>query len=317
MNLTRFAWLSIAAALTTMGIKTVAYLFTGSVGLLSDALESVVNLVAGIVALVALHVAAKPPDKRHQFGHEKAEYFAAGAEGAMIVAAAISIFWVSIRRLINPVELEHLGLGLVISLVAAGVNLAVSIILTRAGRRYRSITLEADGRHLMTDVWTSAGVVVGVGAVAVTGWKVLDPVIAMVVGVQVLITGWVLIRRSTSGLMDEALDSDQRAAIEAVLESHKGPGMQYHALRTRRAGRRAFLTAHILVPGRSTVQEAHDLVEKIEFELHRAIEDLTVVMHVEPLEDPRSFSDEGLERLHTPPSASGLADDPGAASRRE
>lgn len=285
-----------------MGIKAVAYLVTGSVGLLSDAVESVVNLAAAIVALIALHIAAKPPDDRHEFGHEKAEYFAAGVEGAMIVAAAVSIFAVSVRRLMHPVELERLGIGLVVSLIAAGVNLAVSLVLTRAGRRYRSITLEADGRHLMTDVWTSAGVVVAVGAVAVTGWQRLDPIIAIVVGVQVLVTGWILIRRSTSGLMDEALDVEQRGEVEAILDSHTGPQMLYHALRTRRAGRRSFMTAHILVPGRCTVQEAHDLVEKIEDELHRVIPDLTVLLHVEPLEDPRSFSDEGLARLHTPPS---------------
>lgn len=302
MNLTRFAWLSIGAALVTMGIKAVAYLITGSVGLLSDAMESVVNLTAAVVALVALHVAAKPPDDRHEFGHEKAEYFAAGVEGAMIIAAAISIFWVSIRRLMHPMDLESVGVGLIISLVAAGVNLAVSIVLTRAGRRYRSITLEADGRHLMTDVWTSAGVVLAVGAVAVTGWNRLDPIIAIVVGVQVLVTGWVLVRRSTSGLMDESLELGQRDALEAILDGHKGPEMEYHALRTRRAGRRSFVTVHILVPGRSTVQQAHDLVESIEFEMHEVVPDLTVVMHVEPLEDPRSFSDEGLERLHTPPS---------------
>lgn len=303
VDLTRYAWLSIAAAITTMTLKSVAYLITGSVGLLSDAVESVVNLVAAVVALVVLHIAAKPPDERHEHGHEKAEYFSAGVEGAMIVVAALSIFWVSFDRLLHPVALERLGAGLAVSTVAALVNLCVSVVLTRAGHRYRSITLEADGKHLMTDVWTSAGVLVAVGAVALTGWDRLDPTIAILVGANVLFAGWVLLRRSTSGLMDESLPTDERRSLEEVLERHAGIEVQFHAVRTRQSGRRSFMSMHVLVPGRWTVQQGHDLVERVETDLRQTVPDLMVIAHLEPLEDPRSFSDEGLGRLHTPPSA--------------
>lgn len=303
VRLTRYAWLSIAAALVTMGLKAVGYMVTGSVGLLSDAVESIVNLVAGVVALVVLHIASKPPDEEHEFGHEKAEYFSAGVEGAMIVVAAIAIFWTSIDRLAHPVGLDDVGLGLVLSTVAAGINLAVSVVLTKAGRRRRSITLEADGKHLMTDVWTSAGVLVAVGLVALTGWDRLDPIIAIAVGINVLVAGGVLLRRSTSGLMDATLPHVQREAIEAVLARHEGAAIQHHALRTRQAGRRSFMTVHVLVPGDWSVRRAHDVVEVMEADLRALVPGLTVTIHLEPLEDPRSYSDEGLEPRRTPPSA--------------
>lgn len=302
-SLTRFAWLSIAAALTTMGMKAVAYLLTGSVGLLSDALESSVNLVAAVVALVTLRIAAKPPDAEHEYGHAKAEYFSAGVEGTMILVAAVAIAVTAVDRLLHPVTLERLGVGLAVSTAAALVNLAVSLTLTRAGRRHRSITLEADGRHLMTDVWTSAGVLVAVGLVAVTGWEALDPLVALVVAGNVLVAGWILVRRSAAGLMDASLPEGDRRAVEEVLARHTSADVQFHALRTRQAGRRSFMSVHVLVPGAWTVQEGHDLVEEVEADLRAAVPDLTVVCHLEPLEDPRSFADEELDRRPVPPSA--------------
>ena len=235
-RLTRFAWLSIAAAVATMGLKTSAWLLTGSVGFLSDAAESVVNLVAAVVALLVLRLAAQPPDEEHEYGHEKAEYFAAGVEGALIVLAAGSIAWAALDRLRDPQELTSVGIGVAVSVVAAAINLAVAVVLVREGRRYRSITLEADGRHLLTDVWTSVGVVVGVTAVSITGWEPLDPIVALVVAVNVVAAGAVLLRRSTGGLMDRALPAADRAAIDGVLDRHRGLGVQFHAVRTRGAG---------------------------------------------------------------------------------
>lgn len=308
--LTHYAWLSIAAALVTMGMKALAYLLTGSVGLLSDALESTVNLVAAVVALVALRVAARPPDEEHAYGHAKAEYFSAAIEGAMILVAAGTIIYAAVERLFHPIELEQLGIGLAVSVAAALVNLAVALVLLRAGRRHRSITLEADGKHLMTDVWTSAGVVVAVGVVALTGWERLDPIIAIAVAVNIVVAGWTLVRRSALGLMDVAVPEQDRAAIEAVLASHSSPSVQFHAVRTRQAGPRSFVSFHLLVPGAWTVQEAHDLAERVEADLHQVIPEVTIEAHIEPLEDPRSFADEDLDRLPVPPSARPGSDAP-------
>jgi cation diffusion facilitator family transporter len=309
-SLTRYAWLSVAAALITMGMKALAYALTGSVGLLSDALESTVNLVAALVALVALRVAGRPPDERHAYGHAKAEYFSAAIEGGMILVAAGTIVYAAVQRLVRPVELERVGIGLAVSMAAALVNLAVAVVLLRAGRRHRSITLEADGRHLMTDVWTSAGVVVAVGAVALTGWLRLDPVIAIAVAANIMVAGWSLVRRSALGLMDAAVPAEERAAIDAVLASYSGPSVQFHAVRTRQAGPRSFLSFHLLVPGAWSVQQAHDLAERVEADLHRVLPGLTIEAHVEPLEDPRSFADEDLDRAPVPPSARPGSDAP-------
>jgi cation diffusion facilitator family transporter len=301
--LTRFAWLSIAAAVSTMGIKTVAYLITDSIGLLSDALESTVNLVAAVGALIALTVAARPADEEHAYGHAKAEYFAAGAEGAMILLAAASIVYTAIPRLLDPVALNDVGVGLLVSAVAGGINLAVALVLGRAGRRHRSITLEADSKHLMTDVWTSAGVIVAVGLVALTGWERLDPVIALVVAANIVVSGLILIRRSAQGLMDRALPADDLEAIRSVLGQHTSADTQFHGIRTRQAGRRSFMSVHCLVPGAWTVQRSHDLVERVEADLRGAVPNLTVVTHIEPLEDPRSFADIDLDPTAVPPSA--------------
>ena len=296
-SLTRFAWLAVAAALVTIALKTLAWAVTGSVGLLSDALESVVNLVAALLAVVVLRWAAKPADEEHEYGHAKAEYVSAGVEGTLIFFAALSIAWTAAGRLVDPVGLEDVGLGLVLSTLASLVNLGVGLGLVRAGRRERSITLEADGRHLLTDVWTSAGVIAGVGAVALTGWERLDPLIAIVVAANIVVTGASLVRRATGGLMDRALPPADRAAVAAVLDRYTEEGdVRFHALRTRQAGRRSFMSVHVLVPGEWSVQRGHDLVERLEDEILAVVPGLAVFTHLEPIEDPASFADAQLDR---------------------
>jgi cation diffusion facilitator family transporter len=293
-SLVRFVWLSIVAALSTIALKTAAFALTGSVGLLSDAMESVVNLVAAVVALVALTIAARPADEQHQYGHSKAEYFSAGAEGLMILVAAAAIIASATSRLIHPRPLTQVGVGVAVSVVAAAVNGAVAYVLLRAGRRHRSITLTADGRHLLTDVWTSVGVVFGVTAVALTGWHRLDPLVALGVGVNIVVSGWRLVRHSVGGLMDSALPPDDHAAIEVVLRGYRqAEGIQFHALRTREAGARRFVSVHVLVPGSWTVQAGHDLLERLEADLRVALGGAQVFTHLEPLEDPVSWADGG------------------------
>ena len=296
-SLTRFAWLSIAAALVTMALKTVAYLLTGSVGLLSDAVESIVNLV-GVMALAMLRIAARP-DQDHAFGHAKAEYFSSGVEGSLILVAAASITLAAVRRLMAPQPLEQVGLGLAVSVGASLVNLAVALLLLRVGRQRRSITLEANAHHLLTDVWTSVGVLVGVGAVAWTGWQRLDPLVALAVAANIVWTGVSIVRRSALGLMDTALPVEDVSRARAVLLTYEQGGVQFHALRTRQAGARSFVSMHVLVPGDWTVQQGHDLLERVERDLRRALPDATVFTHLEPLEDPVSFDDQGLERRDT------------------
>jgi len=293
-SLAGFAWLSIAAALSTIALKTAAFALTGSVGLLSDAMESVVNLVAAVVALVALTIAGRPADDQHQYGHSKAEYFSAGAEGLMILVAAAAIVASATGRLLHPRPLAQVGVGVAVSVVAAAVNGAVAYVLLRAGRRHRSITLTADGRHLLTDVWTSAGVVFGVTAVALTGWDRLDPLIALGVGVNIVVSGWRLVRHSVGGLMDTALSPDDHAAIDVVLRGYRqGEGIRFHALRTREAGARRFVSVHVLVPGSWTVQAGHDLLERLEADLRDALGGAQVFTHLEPVEDPASWADGG------------------------
>src|SRR5215210_2980011 len=304
--LTRFAWLAVLAAVLTIGLKTAAYLLTGSVGLLSDALESLVNLVAAIAALIALSVAEKAPDEEHAFGHGKAEYFASGLEGALVFVAAGGIVASALPRLLAPVPLEQVGWGLAASLLATLINLAVAQVLLRAGRTYRSITLEADARHLMTDVWTTVGVLVGIGAVAVTGWTRLDSIIALAVAANILWTGVGLMRRSLLGLLDTALPTEERKKIEAVLERYqREAGVQAHALRTREAGARRFVSVHILVPGAWTVHQGHELLEAIEHDIRDALPNTIVFTHLESLDDPASFADTNLDRS---PLSSGTVD---------
>jgi cation diffusion facilitator family transporter len=299
-TLTRYAWLSIATAVATMALKAGAYWLTGSVGLLSDAVESVVNLVGGIMALAMLTVAAIPADENHPHGHSKAEYFSSVVEGTLILFAALSIGFASIERLITPKPLEQIGLGLGISVLASAINLAVSILLMRVGKRHNSITLEANAQHLLTDVWTSVGVIGGVGAVAFTGWQRLDPIVAILVAANIVWAGLSIVRRSISGLMDAALDPADLAAVKTVLEAHEAEGIQFHALRSRQAGARKFITVHVLAPGDWTIQRGHQLLDRIESEIRSAVPDAVVTTHLEPLEDAASWEDEPLER---PPCA--------------
>lgn len=295
-SLTRYAWLSIGAALLTIGMKTTAYYLTGSVGLLSDALESTVNLAAAIVALFALRLVVRPPDDEYAFGYSKVEYFASGFEGGMILLAAAGILMTALPRLVHPVPLEQVGLGLVVSGLASLINLAVALVLMRAGRRYNSITLEADARHLLTDVWTTVGVLVGIALVELTGFARLDPVVAIIVAVNILFTGYRLLVRSGRGLMDEALPPQETAAIKSILDSYAAKGIRYHALRSRRAAARKFLVAHLLVPGEWSIRKGHQLAEQIETEVMQAIPNSNLVTHLEPLDDPASMNDAQLDR---------------------
>ncbi len=287
---------AIAVSLLTISMKTVAWLLTGSVGLLSDALESVVNLVAALVGLIVILWSTRPPDEEHAYGHEKADYVSAGFEGAMILLAAFTIAYAAIDRLLNPAGLTEIGIGLTISVVASLINLGAATLLIRTGRQEQSMTLEADGRHLMTDVWTTAGVIVGVALVWLTGLERLDPVIALLVAANIVRTGSGLVRDSMSGLMDRALPAEDLAAVNAVLERYSDGSVEFHALRTRKAGRRSFITVHVLVPGEWSVQAGHDFAEKVEEDLRKAVEPATVFTHLEPIEDPISFEDTELDR---------------------
>jgi cation diffusion facilitator family transporter len=294
ISLRRYAWLSIGAALLTIGIKTMGYLLTRSVGLLSDALESGVNLVAAITALAAVTISAQPPDEDHAYGHQKVEYLSSGAEGGLIALAAISIIIAAVQRLLDPQPLSRLTLGLGLSAGASIINLAVGRSLIRIGKRHHSIALEADGQHLMTDVWTSIGVLIGVGLVALTGWSILDPIVAILVAGQIGWTAYRLLKRSALGLIDTALPKSQVDAIQTILHNH--PDVQYHALRTRQAGSRCFVSFHIQVPGEWTVQRGHDILEMIEAQVRDTIPNAVVFTHLEPMEDPRSWSDQDLDR---------------------
>jgi len=295
-TLTSYAWLSIAAALATMALKGVAAWITGSVGLLSDALESFVNLGAALLALWMLRVAAVPPDAKHPFGYSKAEYFSAVVEGALILAAATAIIVAAVPRLTAPRQIEEVGIGLVISLAATAINLGVATVLLRAGRRHDSVALEADAHHLLTDVWTSVGIVAGVAAIALTGWLILDPLIAIAVAAYIVWTGVRVVRRSLLGLMDRALPEAELGAIRAILDAYKPRGLDYHALRTRRAGRRRLVELHLLVPGRMSVLDGHALAEEIEDRIRSALPGTAVLTHLEPIEAAASYDDQELFR---------------------
>lgn len=289
---TRYAWLSIGAGVSTLGLKTVAWQLTGSVGLLSDALESIVNVIAAVVALWVLRVAATPADAEHPYGHHKAEYFSSGLEGALILAAAVGIVASAIPRLIHPVPLESVGVGLGVSTAASAINLAVGRLLIVRGRALRSIALEADGHHLMTDVWTSAGVIVGIVIVKLTSVEWLDPVVAIGVAIHIVWTGIQLLRRSGTALLDASIPEEERRSIEAVLDGYKREGATWHALRTRQAGSRRFVSLHVLVPGDWTVQKGHDLLERLEDEVRSLAPETKVTTHLEPLEDERAHLDQ-------------------------
>jgi cation diffusion facilitator family transporter len=296
-SLKKFIYLAIAAAVATISLKMLAYFLTGSVGLFSDALESVVNLIAAVVALFMITLAEKPADEEHAYGHHKAEYFSSAIEGGLIVLAAFSIIWSAIPRIINPQPLENVGVGLLVAVGASAINLAVGLVLIKNGRKNHSITLEADGKHLMTDVYTSIGVLIGIGLVHFTGLLVLDGLVAVAVAINILWTGYQLMRRSAHGLLDSALPESELSKITTALDLYKEQNLEYHSLMTRQAGQRKFVSLHILLPGKLTIQEGHDMVEKIE----RDIRDLfnspvTVFTHLEPVEDPLSMQDIGIDR---------------------
>lgn len=330
VDLTRFAWLSIATAIATIALKAGAWAMTGSVGLLSDAAESTVNLVAAVVALIALKVAAQGATQRYLYGRAKAEYFSAAVEGAMIFVAAGVILVTAVERFVHPQELENVGWGLLVSVIASVLNGAVAFVLIRAGRRYRSITLRADGRHLLTDVWTSVGVLVGVGLVALTGWERLDAVVAFAVGVNIIVTGVGLVSESVAGLLDKALSDEDNAVITAILRQRvaaaaaeeadaghageTGHGVAFHGLQTRDAGQEKFMNVHVLVPDDWSVKRGHDYIEDLEAELAAALPGLRVLTHLEPISDPASYEDipaahipiHGDERdTEAPPSSAG------------
>lgn len=291
-----YAVLSIGAAVLTIALKFGAYLLTGSVGLLSDALESGVNLAAALVAFWAVTFAAKPPDEGHAYGHSKAEYFSSGLEGALILVAAVSIAIAAWGRLLHPQPIEQIGLGLGLSLIATAINGGLAIVLLKAGRRLRSITLRADGHHLLTDVWTSIGVLIGISLVKLTGWLVLDPILALLVAANIVWTGIRLLRETGSGLLDAALPVTEQRLILEILAPYEQQGIEFHALRTRVAGSRHFVSLHVVVPGEWTVKRGHDLCEAIELAISQALAGTHVSTHLEPLEDPASWEDLDLDR---------------------
>ena len=296
-SLTRYAWLSIGAALITIALKAAAWHLTGSVGLLSDAMESVVNLIGAVMALAMLTVAARPADETHAYGHYKAEYFSSGMEGAMILIAAASIGFAAVKRLLHPAPLENVGLGVVVSVVAALINLLVALVLRRAGRVHESVTLEADSHHLLADVITTAGVVLGIGLVIITKWQRLDPIIGLAVALVIVLTGVRIVRKSVYGLMDTALPPSELAALRAVFERYIGEeGVDFHALRTRQSGARRFVSVHVLVPGEWTVHRGHELLEHIEADVRDSLPNVTILTHLESRDDPSSYEDVALER---------------------
>ena len=296
-SLKQFIYLSIAAAVATILLKFYAFYLTGSMGFFSDALESFVNLIGAIIALIMLHISAKPADKEHEYGHTKAEYFSSAIEGALIVIAALSIIRSAVPRIIEPTPLENLNIGLLFSLGASLINLVVALILIKNGKKRNSIVLEADGKHLMTDVWTSIGVIAGILVVKLTGIYILDPIIAILVAINIIYTGYQLISRSASGLMDASISEESMKKITAYLDSLKEKNIDYHSLMTRQAGQRMFISVHLLVPGWWTVKKGHDYADLIE----QSIEDMfdvpvTVSTHIEPIEDPASMNDIGIYR---------------------
>jgi len=294
--LKRYAWLSIAAALATILLKGWAWWLTGSVGMLSDALESFVNLAGAMMALAMLSLAAQPADDNHAHGHGKAEYFSSAFEGLLIFLAAVGIAYTAIERLLNPQPLEAVGIGLAVSVAASIINLITARILMGVGRKYKSIALEADAHHLLTDVWTSAGVIAGVGLVWASGWLWLDPVIALLVALNIVWTGWQLLQRSAAGLMDVSLPVADLRAIEDILDRYRTQGLDFHALRTRQSGTRTFISFHLLVPGAWSVKQGHDWSERIEADIRQAIPYAHLTTHLEPKEDPVSLADQHLDR---------------------
>ncbi len=300
-----YVGLAIGAALVTIALKAAAYLLTGSVGLLSDAAESSVNLIAAVGVLWALRVANRPPDEEHAYGHTKAEYFSSALEGLLIVVAALGIAITAVGRLLEPQPLENLGVGLTVTLLATCINGVVGLVLLRGGRRLRSAALRADGHHLLTDVWTSLGVVAGVFLVLITGWLVLDPLIALLVAANIVWIGTRILKDTAHGLLDTALPSEEQEVITNIQARYKESGVKFHATRTRSAGRRRFVSMHVLVPGEWSVKREHDLSEEIEADVRGALPTTSVFVHIEPVEDTSSWQDQDLDRRSSNESRGG------------
>jgi cation diffusion facilitator family transporter len=295
-GITRYAWLSILTAFFIIVLKVLAFCLTGSIGFLSDALESVANIFAAIITLIALIIAARPPDEEHGFGHTKVEYISSGVEGVLILVAAILIAVQAVQRLIYPQPLEQVGVGIFVSGIAALGNFIVARIILRAGEQHRSAALRADANHLLTDVWTSVGVILGVFLVGLTGWLRLDPIIGLLVAIQIIIMAIRLLKLAVNGLMDASLPIDEIAQIEHILDRFRAQGVLFHALRTREAGSQRFVSFHVQVPGTWSVQQGHELLEEIEYEIRQALNPVTVFTHLEPVEDPLSWVDTSLNR---------------------
>ncbi len=293
----KFIYLSIAAAVITICLKFYAYFLTRSMGFFSDALESFVNLIAAVVALIMLNISAKPADDEHEFGHTKAEYFSSAIEGALIFVASLSIIYSSVPKLWNPTTLENINIGLIVSLSASIVNLVVGQILIRNGKKMKSLVLEADGKHLMTDVWTSVGVILAIILVKITGWLILDPIIAIAVALNIIFTGYNLILRSANGLMDKSIDDTEIKQITDYLDTYHDQNIDYHSFKTRQSGQRKFISFHLLMPGDLTVKEGHDKADEIEDYIENMFpEPVMVSTHIEPIEDPASLKVEEIDR---------------------
>jgi len=292
-NARSYIVVSIVAAVLTIILKTVAYFLTNSVGILSDALESSVNVIAALIGFWALSFAAQPPDLQHPFGHSKAEYFSSGIESILIVLAAITILITAGGRLFNPQPLEQVDLGIALSVISSGINGGVAWLLFKASKRLRSITLRADAHHLLADVWTSLGVIIGIVLVKLTGWLILDPIIGLLIAVQIIRTGVGLLKETASELLDRSLPTSEQGEIKNILLYYEEQGLQFHALRTRIAGAKSFIDFHVLVPGQWTVKKGHDLCEEIELAIIKALPGSEVITHLEPIEDPISWDDQG------------------------
>lgn len=296
MNLRRYAWISLIVAVVVIFLKLSAYAITGSVSLLSDALESIVNVVGASAAIWALAISAQPPDEEHAYGHDKAEFFSSGFEGGLIIVAAVGIIYTASERLVNPAPITDTGIGIALALFTSFINYLLAQWLFRAARQHESIALEADAHHLISDVITSIAVSIGVVLATVTSWDWIDPLMALLVGINIIRMGWQLIRRSINGLLDPAWDNDERARIDAVLATFATDQISFHAIRTRRSGVRRFVSMHVLVPGHWSVQDGHQLLEEIEQAIHAAIPNVHVLTHLEPNDDPASFADIALHR---------------------
>ncbi len=306
--MTRYAWLSVLAAIVVLALKLGAWKLTGSVALLSDALETCTNLGGAAMALLMLRLAAQPPDEEHAYGHSKAEYFSSGFEGMLIFLAAAVIVVQALPGLWKPHELQQPDIGLLIAAVATVINFGVARVLARAGATHHSISLQADSRHLMADVWTTVGVIVGVALAALTGWLWLDSLVALAVAANVLWEGYKLVQESAMGLMDAAWPESEQQVLQTVLEEFRAEGADFHAVRTRRSAARRFVNFHVLVPGQWTVKQGHDLVERVEQRLGERLPNVTAFTHLEPSDDPVSYGDEGLDRLcpHDPHASSSI-----------